>query len=394
MTSRELPAGIPRTDEVRLMQELRAHPELFAQIASHQGPELSLQKKLRETFAPELVSASIQLAELRERGTAKFSQAPSMWFDRTGLEQATPESVAQHKARRFSGAVLDLCSGIGGDSIALARHCDVTSLDLNPAACLRCWWNAEVYGVQENLQVECGPAELRDAGNQLVHLDPDRRPGSGGRTVRLEDAVPGLPFLRELIGKARGGAIKMSPAANFIGKFPDAELELISLHGECKEATLWFGELSEPGLWRATALPAGESLAGNPLDAWAETSEPQQFVFDPDPAIVRAGMIDLLAEQLNLSRLDDAEEYLTGPKLIESPFVRAFEVLDVLPYKEKELRRYFREAEFGQLEIKCRHIRVPIETLRKKLRLEGDRPGVLIVARVTGISRAIICRRV
>lgn len=390
----ELPAGLSLTDDVRLMLELRAHPELFAQIAAHQGTELSLQKILRETFAPELVAAAIQLSELRERGTVKFSRTSNMWFDRTGLEQATPEAVAVHKARRFSGTVLDLCSGIGGDSIALAEHCHVTAIDLNPAACLRCWWNAEAYGVQPNLQVECGDVELYDPGAHLVHLDPDRRPGSGGRTVRLEDAVPGLPFLKELIRKARGGAIKLSPAANFIGKFPEAELELVSLNGECKEATLWFGELAEPGLWRATVLPAGESLAGNPLDSWSETAEPGRFIYDPDPAIVRSGMIELLAERLELFRLDDAEEYLTGPNLVESPFVRAFEVIDVLPYKEKEIRRYFRDTEFGQLEIKCRHIPVPIESLRKKLRLEGNQPGVLIVARVAGSSRAIVCRRV
>jgi hypothetical protein len=69
-------------------------------------------------------------------------------------------------------------------------------------------------------------------------------------------------------------------------------------------------------------------------------------------------------------------------------------VIDVLPYKEKELRKYFRNANFGQLEIKCRHLKVPIEALRKKLQLEGDQPGVLIVAREQGQSRAIICQRV
>jgi SAM-dependent methyltransferase len=394
MTHPELPPGLPLTDEIRSLLELRAHPELFARIATHAGTELALQKQLRETYPPGVVASAIQLAELRERAAAKFSRAARMWFDRTGLEQATAEAVARHKARRFHGAVLDLCAGIGGDALALAERCDVTAVDLNPAASLRCWWNANVYEVQHRLRVTCGNAEYTEPKDRLVHLDPDRRPGSAGRTVRLEDAVPGLPFLKQLLASARGGGIKLSPAANFIGKFPDAELELISLHGECKEATLWFGELAQPGLWRATVLPAGETLAGNPLDAWSETSPPREFVFDPDPAIVRSGLIDLLAERLELFRLDAAEEYLTGPRPVDSPFVNAFEVLDVLPYKEKELRRYFRASDFGQLEIKCRHIPVPIETLRKKLTLPGPRPGVLIIARVAGTSRALICRRV
>jgi hypothetical protein len=37
--------------------------------------------------------------------------------------------------------------------------------------------------------------------------------------VRLEDSAPGLPFLQDLASRGRGGGIKVSPAANFPGKF-------------------------------------------------------------------------------------------------------------------------------------------------------------------------------
>ena len=266
-------------------------------------------------------------------------------------------------------------------------------MDLNPAACLRTWLNADVYGCQQNVELLCEDVTSLDLAGKLIHIDPDRRPG-GHRVIRMEDAEPGLPYLKSLMSTARGGAIKLSPAANFIGKFPQAEIELVSLHGECKEATIWFGELADPGVYRATALPAGETLVGDPLMAYCGVTALGRYVFDPDPAIVRSGLIELLAEEKSLSRLDDAEEYLTGDQIPETHFLRSFEVIDVLPYKEKELRKYFRNANFGQLEIKCRHIKVPIETLRKKLTLEGDQAGVLIVLREQGQSRAVICRRV
>ncbi len=35
-------------------------------------------------------------------------------------------------------------------------------------------------------------------------------------------------------------------------------------------------------------------------------------IFDPDPAVVRSGMLDGVAELLHLERLDPEEEYLTG----------------------------------------------------------------------------------
>jgi hypothetical protein len=192
----------------------------------------------------------------------------------------------------------------------------------------------------------------------------------------------------------KGGAIKLSPAANFVGKFPGAEIELVSLNGECKEATVWFGELGTPDLWRATVLPAGETLAGNPLDAFADVGPLGGYIYDPDPAVVRSGLVNLLSEKQGFTRLDDAEEYLTSNELIESSFARPFEVLAELPNNDREIRRYFRESEFGQLEIKCRHIPIQAETVRRKLELPGREAGVLVFARVEGKARAVVCRRI
>src|SRR5690349_9204285 len=83
-----------------LMHELRDSPELLQEVAESHGSELALQKQLRRKFADRLVSAAFSLCELRRRAAEKFSRASEMWFDRQGLEQATSEAVARHKARR------------------------------------------------------------------------------------------------------------------------------------------------------------------------------------------------------------------------------------------------------------------------------------------------------
>jgi hypothetical protein len=377
-----------------LLHELRDHPELLRTVAGETSNELQLQSRLRQTYPDQLVRAAFSLCELRKRAAAKFSRADQMWFDRRGLEQATAEPVARHKARRFHGPVWDLCCGIGGDTIALAEHAQVTSVDLDPAACLRTEWNAAVYGVADRVTTLCADVKSLDLGDTLFHIDPDRRQGSYGRAVRIEGYVPGLEFLQRLATTARGGAIKLSPASNFGGKFPDAEVELVSLDGECKEATIWFGELRGEAPWRATALPAGETLAGNPLDFQAPLSEPLAYLFDPDPAVVRAGLVDAAADQLYLSRLDLEEEYLTGSVAVHSPFVRPFEVLAVLPNRITDIRNYFRKSSAGQVEIKCRHIPIDVEAIRRRLPLPGTEPRVLIIARAGRKSRALVCRRV
>jgi THUMP domain-like/RNA cap guanine-N2 methyltransferase len=390
--------------EPELLRRLRAAPEIFGRIAAWTGRELALQERLRADFPADLVRGAITLVELRRRAVGKFSRAERLWFDRVGLEQSTAESVAFHKAQRFQGRgrVWDFCCGIGGDAIQLAARGEVIALDRNPAACLCTQWNAETYGVAEQLTVLCADAETVHDRAGLLHIDPDRRPerapgggvqASGRRTLKLEEGAPNLETLIRLASEFRGGAIKCSPASNFGGKFPQAEIELVSLDGECKEATVWFGELAQPGVWRATALPSGESLSGDPLSAAASLAPLGRYLVNPDPALVRSGLIDLYAVQHELSRLDDAEEYLTGDAIPRSHLSRAFEVLAQLPNNEREIRDYFRGADVGTLEIMCRRIPIDIEGLRRRLSLTGRESAVLIFARIEGRARAVVGRR-
>ena len=382
-----------------VLRRLRASPEIFTQIAAWSGPELALQARLRAEFPSDLVRGALTLVELRRRAAGKFSRAAAMWFDRVSLEQSTAEAVARHKAQRFRGRgrVWDLCCGIGGDAVQLAAGADVVAVDRDPAACLCTQWNAQTYEVADRLAVLCADVETLADRSGLVHIDPDRRParasGSGRRSLRLEEGVPGLETLARLMAEFGGGAIKCSPASNFGGKFPRAEVELVSLNGECKEATIWFGELAEPGLWRATSLPSGETLAGDPLSALAPFAPLGRYLIDPDPALVRSGLIDLYAVRQGLGRLDDSEEYLTGDTIPTSHLAQSFEVVAQLPNNEREIRDYFRGSDVGSLEIKCRRIPIDIEGLRRKLSLSGGAAAVLIFARIEERARAIVCRR-
>jgi hypothetical protein len=388
------PDDAPYREEWDLLHELRRAPDLLQTVLRAQGHELALQTRLRREYPDRLVRAAFALCELRRKGAAKFSHAAEMWFDRQGLEQATSEPVARHKARRFSGRVFDLCCGIGGDTLALAERCDVTAVDLNPIACLQTQWNAEVYRVASRVTVACQDVAAVELGDALIHIDPDRRARTAGRAVRVEDYRPPLEALQQIAGTRRGGAIKLSPASNFGGKFHDVEIELVSLHGECKEATIWFGELRGNESWRATVLPSGETLAGEPLDFTAEISPPRQYIYDPDPAIVRAGLVDAAAIRFGLARLDAAEEYLTGTERPATGLAQPFELLAELPNNDAEIRAYFRASDFGQVEIKCRHIPIDADGLRRRLPLPGNQPAVLLFARLAGKSRALVCRRI
>ncbi|MBK7217047.1 MAG: hypothetical protein IPH95_08320 [Candidatus Promineofilum sp.] len=58
----------------------------------------------RERLGPERSQAALETALLRQRAARKFARAAEMFFTRAGLEQATAEPLAAHRAARFAAA--------------------------------------------------------------------------------------------------------------------------------------------------------------------------------------------------------------------------------------------------------------------------------------------------
>ena len=364
-------------------------------VASPGPADLSRWRK--STTAP-LVAAALRLVEGRRRGAAKFARADRMWFEPLGLEQATAEVVARHKARRFHGGLaVDLCAGIGGDCLALAAVADVLAVDQDEGMCRRCLWNAKVYEVDARVAPIRARAErFGIPAGALVHIDPDRRAHSGPRARQVRDYAPGLDFLRGLPGMARGGAIKLGPASDFAGFFdPEVfELEVISLDGECKEATAWFGALASCRR-RATRLPEGATWTDRDAlgPATAAIVGPSSWIFDPDPALLRSGLLDPFAAAHSLGRFATGVDYLSGPDRVPSPFLSAFEVLDVFPLDMKTLRRVVAGRGLGPLEIKSRGLDLRPETVRERLRPPGPNAATLLLVGGSGPARAVLALR-
>src|SRR5258708_4809564 len=80
--------------------------ELLAEVAWVKRPAPADLTRWRRAHPPEHVSAAVRLVESRRKGAAKFEHADRMWFESVGLEQATAEPVARHKAGRFAGSVV------------------------------------------------------------------------------------------------------------------------------------------------------------------------------------------------------------------------------------------------------------------------------------------------
>ncbi len=232
-------------------------------------------------------------------------------------------------------------------------------------------------------------------GGALVHIDPDRRARTASRAKKLEGYMPGLDFLRKLVETSRGGAIKLGPASDFSQHFggDGIEVELVSLDGECKEATAWFGDRATCRR-RATVLPSGETWTDRDGGDRAGFGPLDAMIFEPDPALIRSGLLDGFAGARGLWRFAEGVDLMTGPGPIDSEMVAAFSVDMVLPLDLKTIRREVASRDLRSVEIKTRGIDMRPEEVRNRLKLEGSGAATLFLIGGAGKGRAVFATRV
>jgi len=105
-----------------------------ATLAPDEAAYLKAHERLRKRYPADLAQAAIETVLLRRKAARKFAHPEGMFFTRDALEQATTEPLARYRAARFAGlgVVADLCCGIGGDALALARVAHVIAVDRDP----------------------------------------------------------------------------------------------------------------------------------------------------------------------------------------------------------------------------------------------------------------------
>nr|WP_238431732.1 class I SAM-dependent methyltransferase [Streptomyces cavernae] len=373
-------------------------PEGRALLAEVRGTdparELAVATRLRRDHPAALVSAALAQARLRERAAAKFGAADAgrMFFTPHGVEQATRTSVAAHRAERLRAlgvrSAADLCCGIGGDAIALARAgIRVLAVDRDPLTCAVARANAEALGLAELIEVrEADVSDVDTSGHDAVFVDPARR-GGRGRIFDPEAYSPPLSWAVAAALKAPYAALKIAPGIPHEAVPAEAEAEWISDGGDVKEAVLWFG--TEPGAVRATLLPGPRSLLGRGLPD-PPVREPGRYLYEPDGAVIRAHLVAEVAAELGGGLLDGTIAYITADEPLTTPYATAYEITDRLPFNVKRLKALLRERGVGILTVKKRGSAVEPEELRRKVKPQGPHSATVFLTRVAGAPTMLL----
>lgn len=353
---------------------------------------LALLTRLRRDYSPEQAGAALEQARLRVKAADKFgADAARMFFTRPALEQASDLLARRYRAQAAAGLdVVDAGCGIGADALALARAGGrVLGLDIDPLRVLLARHNAAALGVDARFDVADVRVGLPPA--DLAFFDPARRDAAGSRIHDVERYDPPLATTRNW--RVPRVIAKLSPGVDKAQLAPyGGQVEFISVNGALKEAVLWLG-FDAPRPAAALLLDDGTAHVWRALAPAAEPrlSAPRGWLLEPDPALLRAGLVTDAAVTWDAYQLDAEIAYLTADSPPETPWARAWRVLDWLPFNLKRLRAYLREHNVGTVTVKKRGAAMTPEELIARLRLAGAESRTLALTRCAGRPVVLVC---
>lgn len=364
---------------------------------------MALAAALREEgHAPELVSAALTQSRLRARAVAKFGPfAQDMLFTADGLEQATRLDVAARHAARFAAAgverVADLGCGIGGDSMSLAGlEIPVLAVERDEPTAAVAAMNLRHLPHAEVRHADLNDVDLAAAGIDALWLDPARRDATGRRVFDPFRAEPTWPTVVALAGAYPATGVKLAPGVNHSLIPAGVEAQWISVDGDLLEAVFWFGPLAREVARAATVVRAGKAAE----ISWPDHNPPRieagplgSHLFEPDDAVLRAGLVGPLATQWGAWGLDPSIGFLTADRPMTGALGTGYRILDSMPFSLKRLRSYLRERGIGRLTIKKRGTAVEPEQLRRQLRATGTGSATLVLTRLHGEQVVLVVQR-
>ncbi|MFG2976234.1 SAM-dependent methyltransferase [Streptomyces sp. NPDC048331] len=299
---------------------------------------------------PALVAAAEEQVRLRGLAAAKFGEhSACMYLTPDIVELSSHLAVSEYKLHRVLheiGVVLidTMCLGSGVDALVLGWSHHTMGVDPDPLTVEMAAANAPALDTPM-LFPTAEDLTAFDSQGEAVFIDLVRRPAADG-THDPESYDPPLSWALERVRTTGLGWIRLAPdvptdvLADVLADVPTAprrpdEVEWISYEGVVQELVLWFGfgpwgEEVAVSVRKATLLPAGVSLTARDLP------EPSvrplgRYLYVPDPAVVHAGLVAEVAEDIAGGLLDGGDVLLTSDELRQTPFATAYEVSGLLP---------------------------------------------------------------
>ncbi len=301
------------------------------------------------------------------------------------MEQASSEATARFKASLLQGEKMaDLSGGLGVDSYFFAQvFAAVTYVEPNAELLTITAHNFGVLGVT-TAQFVAATAEdfLRDSKEtfDLLYLDPSRRHRQKGKVFQLEDCSPNILAIKALaFEKSPRILLKTAPlldislAARQLEQV--SQIWVVASGDECREV-LYLLERSPTPFEDIVVHAVHLNKDGTVQDfqfTYAEEHQsiveyalPQQYIYEPNPAVLKAGAFRSFARRHGLKKLQQHTHLYTSAEYVPGLPARSFVIEAVCKYERKAVQALIPA---GKANITTRHFPDNAEAVRKKLGL-------------------------
>lgn len=394
-------------------------PEQFSALVQQHLHDDVQQLALQRNRFPQLSDADfrflLQQVEGRQRTAAKLPTLATLadwWYPvRLSCEQCSSEATARYKAAIVQSldlkpstldTFIDLTAGYGIDLFYMSECVSQAHyVERNAELCAIAQHNFALY--RPHIQVHNTTAEdfltqypISDTSKaDLIYLDPARRSQSGGKVFRIEDCEPNvLALLPTLRAKARRVMIKFSPMLDTTAALRamggDWDTHIVAVNNEVKEVLFLTGQ----GATYAVNICATHTDVFRFSEAEERAAQVrlatgvQQYIYEPNAAIIKAGAYRLISERYGLSKLDTNTHLYTSDTLLPDFPGRVWQVVDAeIKDPKKQLLSSVRYS------ILSRNYPLSPDQIRKKYKLRDGDDQYILAARLQGKPLLIGAKR-
>ena len=378
-----------------------------------------------------LIETLNQQLGFRRRSVGRFPDPKKWIWTERSLSQSSDWWSAHFKARCFPTdiKVVDACCGAGVDAVAHAERNQVRAFDADPQLCMIARSNLLAHGFDSTVSDD-EFSQYSFPNSAWLHLDPDRRTEGGKKSTVADDFSPPLREWLAVAKQMAGGMIKLSPAT----ELPLAEVEgalgpcrqmWIGNRRECRQQLLIFGEcrehvnsqivdntvlssddwnrvavLAEPqtcrdDVWESVPLLAAgsEDERAAVTDDWSRV-EQMSYVYDLHSTVHAAEMQASLTAAHGLKGIGARTGFFGATEKEFSPWFQCFEILRIVGWDDRKIRKTLREFDAGTVEVTKRRVKVDANAAQRRYSRPDGVPITLLVTRCGQRTKAIVARRV
>lgn len=343
-------------------------------------------------------------------GRRRIGKKLPLWYQTRGilyppqlnLEQTSSEITAQYKASFCEGVNgADLTGGWGVDTFYLSRGFErFDQFETQQWLQEMARNNLSLLGAKNiSFYAQDGLDGIQEKSYDLIYIDPSRRHESKGKVILLRDYAPdvigNLPYL---LDRCKTLLIKTAPMYDITQGLRELEhvtnVHVVSVNGEVKEL-LWVLQsgYDDPPVIKAVLLDQNTQTFAATWPFFAPTvyGTVQKYIYEPQAALLKAGLQDVVALNKQLKKLGPNTQLFTHAQLTDYPG-RIYKVLRLLPYKKALIKK---ELTGTKALIVSRNFGETVAQLRKRWKIQDAEGQQLIFTRLQNGDKVVLdCQRI